>query len=83
MSNYTVKNLKEVDNAAEQFGIEGNLEARFARKPLELANFGFSYQKLTPNFRMPFGHTHGEQEEVVCRPAAAAGASRSRTRSSS
>ena len=45
MSNYTVKNLKEIDNAAEQFGIEG-MEARFGRKPLELEKFGFSYQTL-------------------------------------
>jgi mannose-6-phosphate isomerase-like protein (cupin superfamily) len=64
MSNYTVKNLKRVDNAAEQFGLAENLEARFARKPLELANFGISYQRLEPNFRIPFGHKHGKQEEL-------------------
>ena len=64
MSNYTVKNLKQVDNAAEQFGLDENLEARFARKPLELENFGVSYQRLEPNFRIPFGHKHGEQEEL-------------------
>ena len=64
MANYTVKNLKQVDNAAEQFGMDDNLEARFARKPLELENFGVSYQRLEPNFRIPFGHKHGEQEEL-------------------
>ena len=64
MANYTVKNLKEVANAAEQFGMAENLEARFARKPLELENFGVSYQRLTPNFRLPFGHKHGTQEEL-------------------
>ncbi len=64
MSNYTVKNLKQVDNAAEQFGLADNLEARFARKPLELENLGISYQRLEPNFRIPFGHKHGEQEEL-------------------
>jgi mannose-6-phosphate isomerase-like protein (cupin superfamily) len=64
MGNYTVKNLKQVDNMAEQFGLAENLEARFARKPLELSNFGVSYEKFAPGFRMPFGHTHGEQEEV-------------------
>jgi uncharacterized cupin superfamily protein len=64
MSNYTVKNLKRVDNAAEQFGLAENLEARFARKPLELENFGISYQRLEPNFRIPFGHKHGKQEEL-------------------
>ena len=63
MSNYTVKNVKEIDNAAEQFGIEG-MEARFGRKPLALEEFGFSFQALTPNFRQPFGHRHATQEEA-------------------
>jgi uncharacterized cupin superfamily protein len=64
MSNYTVKNLKQVENMAEQFGMSDGLEARFARGPLELENFGISYQRLEPNFRIPFGHKHGEQEEA-------------------
>ena len=64
MANYTVKNLKQVDNAAERFGLAENLEARFARKPLELENLGISYQRLEPNFRIPFGHKHGKQEEL-------------------
>jgi mannose-6-phosphate isomerase-like protein (cupin superfamily) len=63
MANYTVKNIKELDNAAEQFGLEG-MEARFARKALELEQFGFSYQKMRPDYRQPFGHRHGSQEEV-------------------
>jgi mannose-6-phosphate isomerase-like protein (cupin superfamily) len=63
MAKYTVRNLKEIDNAAERFGIEG-MEARFARNPLELEKFGFSLQVLTPNYRQPFGHHHRSQEEV-------------------
>ena len=64
MPDYTVKNLKQVADAAERFGLGENLEARFARKELALSNFGLSYQRLQPGFRVPFGHTHGEQEEV-------------------
>jgi uncharacterized cupin superfamily protein len=64
MPNYTVKNLKQVENMAEKFGMSDGLEARFARGALELENFGLSYQRLEPNFRNPFGHKHGEQEEV-------------------
>ena len=64
MPNYTVKNLKQVENMAERYGMSDGLEARFARGALELENFGLSYQRLEPNFRMPFGHKHGEQEEV-------------------
>jgi mannose-6-phosphate isomerase-like protein (cupin superfamily) len=64
MANYTVKNLKELDDLAPQYGMPEGLEARFARTALELSNFGLSYQRLDPHFRMPFGHKHGEQEEV-------------------
>ena len=64
MPDYTVKNLKQVANAAERFGLGDNLEARFAKQDLALSNFGLSYQRLEPGFRVPFGHTHGEQEEV-------------------
>jgi mannose-6-phosphate isomerase-like protein (cupin superfamily) len=64
MPNYTVKNLKQIENMAERFGIGDGLEARFARGPLDLENFGLSYQRLAPNFRIPFGHKHTEQEEA-------------------
>jgi uncharacterized cupin superfamily protein len=65
MADYTVKNLKDdVANMAEQFGLAPNLEARFARRDLGLQNFGVSYERLAPDFRVPFGHVHAEQEEV-------------------
>jgi uncharacterized cupin superfamily protein len=65
MSDYTKKNLKDdVANAAEEFGMADKLEARFARKALGTEQFGFSYQKLQPDFRLPFGHVHKEQEEA-------------------
>jgi mannose-6-phosphate isomerase-like protein (cupin superfamily) len=62
---YTIKNLKaDVPDAAPQFGFSPGLEARFAREALECRNFGLSYERLAPNFRAPFGHRHGVQEEV-------------------
>jgi uncharacterized cupin superfamily protein len=64
MTTYTLKNLKDVENAAEGFGLGEHMETRFARKALGLEQFGFSYQKLQPKYRQPFGHTHREQEEV-------------------
>lgn len=65
MSDYTIKNLREdVDNAAEQFGLAPDVEARFARDPLEATAFGLSYQRLAPNARFPYGHHHKTQEEV-------------------
>jgi mannose-6-phosphate isomerase-like protein (cupin superfamily) len=64
MADYTLVNLREVEDTAPKGGLAPNLEARFAREPLELRRSGLSYQRLAPNFRMPFGHRHGEQEEV-------------------
>ena len=63
MSAYKLVNIKELDNPAAQHGMEG-FEARFARKALELEQFGFSYQKFGPDWRQPFGHVHAVQEEA-------------------
>ena len=65
MAEYTVKNLRaDVDDQAPNFGFSPHLEARMARVPLELEQFGISYQRIAPNFRIPFGHKHKNQEEV-------------------
>ena len=61
---YTIRNLKEVDDAAPAFGMSPDVEARFAREPLESRKVALSYQRLQPNVRMPFGHTHADQEEI-------------------
>ena len=64
MAGYTIQNLKDVEDQAPNFGLSPQLEARMARVPLELENFGVTYQRLGPNFRVPFGHKHKNQEEV-------------------
>ena len=64
MSNYTKKNLREVENQAPNFGMPDELEARFARRALDGETLGLSLMKLAPNFRIPFGHKHEGQEEV-------------------
>jgi mannose-6-phosphate isomerase-like protein (cupin superfamily) len=64
MAGYTIVNLKEVEDQAPKFGHSPNLEARFARVPLELESAGVSYFRLAPNFRIPFGHKHQQQEEI-------------------
>ena len=65
MAGYTKVNLKdEVEDQAPNFGLEGKLEMRMARVPLELEQQGVSYQRIAPNFRLPFGHQHKTQEEV-------------------
>jgi mannose-6-phosphate isomerase-like protein (cupin superfamily) len=64
MADYTMVNMKEVEDQAPKFGLAPDLEARFARVPLEAELIGMSYQRLAPNFRIPWGHTHKTQEEV-------------------
>jgi mannose-6-phosphate isomerase-like protein (cupin superfamily) len=65
MADYTLLNLKsDVEDMAPRFGYAPNVEARFARKPLGLEKSGVSYFKIAPDFRMPFGHRHSEQEEL-------------------
>jgi mannose-6-phosphate isomerase-like protein (cupin superfamily) len=64
VAGYTVKNLKEIEDQAPNFGLSPNLEARFARDPLGSERSGVSYQRVAPNFRIPFGHKHGDQEEI-------------------
>jgi mannose-6-phosphate isomerase-like protein (cupin superfamily) len=64
MSDYTIVNMKEVEDQATKFGLSPDLEARFARVPLGSELIGFTYQRLAPNFRIPWGHTHKTQEEV-------------------
>src|SRR5881392_1176849 len=64
MSNYTKKNLREVENQAPNFGMPDELEARFARRALDGETLGLSLMTLAPGFRIPFGHKHEGQEEV-------------------
>jgi uncharacterized cupin superfamily protein len=61
---YTKVNLKHVEDQAERFGLAPKIEFRMGRVALGLENSGVSYQRLEPNFRMPFGHQHKQQEEV-------------------
>jgi mannose-6-phosphate isomerase-like protein (cupin superfamily) len=64
MSEYTIVNLKEVEDQAPNFGLSPQFEARFARVALDAELVGLTYQRLLPNITVPWGHTHKTQEEV-------------------
>jgi mannose-6-phosphate isomerase-like protein (cupin superfamily) len=64
MGDYAIRNIKKLEDSAVQFGFSPNLEARFGRKALDAEKSGFSYQRLAPGFRQPFGHRHEQQEEI-------------------
>jgi mannose-6-phosphate isomerase-like protein (cupin superfamily) len=63
MSSYTVKNLKDVEDAAVARG-SSDVEARFARQHLDSRELGASYFRYAPSYRSKMGHFHREQEEV-------------------
>jgi len=64
MANYTKLNLRdEIEDQSPKFGIH-EMEFRSARVPLEMENAGLSFLRLDPNYRVPFGHHHNQQEEV-------------------
>src|ERR1700760_3701807 len=64
MTDYTVTNLREVEDAAPKFGLAPAMEARFASGDLQLTKSGVSLQALAPDATHPFGHRHAEQEEL-------------------
>jgi mannose-6-phosphate isomerase-like protein (cupin superfamily) len=62
MSDFVIKNLKEIDDSAAERGLD--IEARMARKHLESDHLGVSYFRYGSGFRAPYGHRHREQEEA-------------------
>ncbi len=63
MSDYAIKNLKDLDDAAAE-RTEGRMEARFARSHLDSQQLGISFFGYDAGFRSPVGHRHREQEEA-------------------
>ena len=62
MPDYTVTNLKEIEDTAG--ARTSKVEGRFARKHLNSRELGVSYFRYAPEFRSPIGHRHREQEEA-------------------
>jgi mannose-6-phosphate isomerase-like protein (cupin superfamily) len=62
MPDFTIKNLKQVDDSAADRGPD--IEARFGRKHLGSDHLGVSYFRYGPGYRSVYGHRHREQEEA-------------------
>jgi hypothetical protein len=62
MSDYTIVNLREVEDSAPKFGLPPNLQARFPKHQLGCRIGAVSLMRLAPNSRSPFGHRHADQE---------------------
>jgi mannose-6-phosphate isomerase-like protein (cupin superfamily) len=62
---FTRKNLKrDLDDVGSNFDGPPDLEFRMATKALALERSGLTYQRVPPDYRFPYGHTHATQEEV-------------------
>jgi mannose-6-phosphate isomerase-like protein (cupin superfamily) len=62
---FSLKNIKaDLDDYGPNFDGSPDLEFRMATKALELENSGLTYQRVPPNIRFPYGHTHKTQEEI-------------------
>jgi mannose-6-phosphate isomerase-like protein (cupin superfamily) len=64
MSEYTIVNLGDVENVAPKFQMPEGMDVRFPRQMLACAIGGVGVEKLPAGLRMPFGHTHSQQEEI-------------------
>lgn len=61
MPSWTKKNFEEVTSSGPD---DAPIQARFARSVLDSTELGVSRFTYAPDARMPFGHTHREQEEA-------------------
>ncbi|MGZ4185993.1 MAG: cupin domain-containing protein [Solirubrobacteraceae bacterium] len=62
---FTRKNLRtDLEDLGHKFDGAPDLEFHAAGQALELEQSGLSYQRIPPDYRFPYGHTHQTQEEV-------------------
>ncbi|HEU0019071.1 MAG TPA: cupin domain-containing protein [Thermoleophilaceae bacterium] len=61
---YSIKNLRQVEDSAPKHGFSEVGEARFPRSELRAENTGLAYHVLRPNKRQAFAHKHDEAEEI-------------------
>jgi mannose-6-phosphate isomerase-like protein (cupin superfamily) len=62
--NFTIKNLRDVEDSAPKFGFGERQEAHFAQGELDAETTGFSYHVVKPGQRQGFAHRHDKAEEV-------------------
>jgi mannose-6-phosphate isomerase-like protein (cupin superfamily) len=64
MSDYTIKNLRAVDDAAAGRDLSEVQEARFAMGALDAEATGLCLQRVKPTKRQAFAHRHDQAEEI-------------------
>ena len=61
---YTIKNLRDVEDVAAGHGFGEMQEARFAHGDLGSEQSGISLQRVKPGKRHAFAHRHKDAEEI-------------------
>lgn len=62
---FTLRNLRDdPEDVGANFDGPPDLEFRMATKLLGLEHSGLTLQRIPPDYRFPYGHTHATQEEV-------------------
>jgi mannose-6-phosphate isomerase-like protein (cupin superfamily) len=61
---YTIKNLREVEDVAPRFGFDQVQEARFPYRDLEAETIGMAFHRVKPGQRQGFAHRHERAEEI-------------------
>jgi mannose-6-phosphate isomerase-like protein (cupin superfamily) len=61
---YSIKNLRDVEDSAPRFGFAEVQEARFAREDLDAETIGLAFHLVKPNCRQAFAHRHEHAEEI-------------------
>jgi mannose-6-phosphate isomerase-like protein (cupin superfamily) len=62
---FTLTNIKsDLPDVGSNFNGPPGLEFRAATMALELENSAVTYQRVPPDYRFPYGHTHQTQEET-------------------
>lgn len=61
---YTIKNLREIEDVAPKFGFSEVQEARFPREDLDAQTTGLAFHLVKPGSRQAFAHRHDQAEEI-------------------
>ena len=64
MTDYTLVNLRDVDDVAQKHGVGEYQEARFPRENLGLEDSAVGHLRVKPGQRQPFAHRHKKAEEL-------------------
>jgi len=61
---YTIKNLRDVEDQAPKFGYAEVQESRFPRNDLNAETIGLAFHRVKAGKRQAFAHRHDQAEEI-------------------